>query len=270
MAYPLKQGWYGMFKYAVYLLLITHVFVFFREEFLAVRFTYTTGPALTELVGAFAATIDTAAWVILLLLFELQTCVLSDAKLTHRLKRVLHGVRAVCYLFIAYAFYGYLKKCQLLYGVVAIDVNDLCALVDGVNAFMIDLDEYVILDDNNCSTFSATQEMLRMTGLAIYTDADTLRAAQHLSFADVLNSGTWILVALSLEADIRLRGHGLLTGPTLLASHGIKTLLYSMLLMIAVYWGLRGDAIDFWDALCWIVAFVFIEMNLFGWAAEMR
>ena len=45
-------------------------------------------------------------------------------------------------------------------------------------------------------------------------------------------------------------------------------MLYSMLLFCAVYWGVLGDFLDFWDAFLWLVAFVFIEMNMFEWYRE--
>jgi len=44
--------------------------------------------------------------------------------------------------------------------------------------------------------------------------------------------------------------------------------LYSILFAAAAYWGLLGDFLDFWDAFMWLVAFVFIEMNIFQWQAE--
>ena len=44
--------------------------------------------------------------------------------------------------------------------------------------------------------------------------------------------------------------------------------LYSILFLAAVYWGVKGDFVDFWDAFLWLVAFVFIEMNVFEWRAE--
>ena len=48
----------------------------------------------------------------------------------------------------------------------------------------------------------------------------------------------------------------------------IKVVLYAILFAAAVYWGLLGDFLDFWDAFLWLVAFVFIEMNIFQWQAE--
>jgi len=47
-----------------------------------------------------------------------------------------------------------------------------------------------------------------------------------------------------------------------------KMVLYSILLAAAAYWWLLGDFLDFWDSFLWIVAFFFIELNLFQWQAE--
>ena len=48
----------------------------------------------------------------------------------------------------------------------------------------------------------------------------------------------------------------------------IKAVLYTALVVCAAYWGLLGGLLDFWDALLWIIAFVFIELNLFQWQQE--
>ena len=47
-----------------------------------------------------------------------------------------------------------------------------------------------------------------------------------------------------------------------------KLILYSLLFLAAIYWGFEGDFVDFWDAFLWLVAFVFIELNVFEWHQE--
>jgi hypothetical protein len=44
--------------------------------------------------------------------------------------------------------------------------------------------------------------------------------------------------------------------------------MYTVLFGAAVYWGVEGTFLDFWDAFLWLVAFVFIEMNVFEWREE--
>ena len=59
-------------KYLTYALLSFNVYVFLAEELLAVEHTFSDGVAPGQIIQAFSASIDTASWVILLLLFELE------------------------------------------------------------------------------------------------------------------------------------------------------------------------------------------------------
>jgi hypothetical protein len=82
---------------------------------------------------------------------------------------------------------------------------------------------------------------------------------------DVINAAVWLLVVVVLEIDVRLQERNRYEGLALKASNGIKFVLYSALLVAAIYWGFKGDFVDFWDAFLWLVAFVFIELNVFEW-----
>jgi hypothetical protein len=90
----------------------------------------------------------------------------------------------------------------------------------------------------------------------------------RLAWVDLINSGVWLFVVLLLEVDVRLQEHHRYYGIALRVSNLLKYVLYSILLAAAVYWGLKGDFVDFWDAFLWLVAFVFIEMNVFEWRHE--
>jgi hypothetical protein len=57
-------------------------------------------------------------------------------------------------------------------------------------------------------------------------------------------------------------------GLVLRASTASKFILYSILFIAAVYWGIYGDFVDFWDAFLWLLAFFFIEMNVVEWRHE--
>ncbi|NIL94346.1 MAG: hypothetical protein GTO71_07895, partial [Woeseiaceae bacterium] len=85
---------------------------------------------------------------------------------------------------------------------------------------------------------------------------------------DVINSGVWLLVVLILETDVRLQENNRYEGLVLKLSNAFKAVLYSLLLLAAIYWGIEGDFVDFWDAFLWLVAFVFIELNVFEWHKE--
>ena len=58
--------------------------------------------------------------------------------------------------------------------------------------------------------------------------------------------------------------------PVARIANGLKVVFYTTLVVAAVYWGLKGDFLDFWDAALWLFAFVFIELNVFEWQQEIR
>ena len=255
---------YKIFKYSVYVSLTLNIFLFFQEESLATQQTFSQGIGIADIIQGFAATIDTAAWVFLLMIFELTTSVFSPNTLSKsRIKLIFTAVRIFCYGFILYSFYGYVTKMLLINGVSPFIVNDACTLV-GQNFSAIDnLDEYPPLSYDNCAVLKG-QDLLMLDGQSIIGSAQQWIAIQRLTWVDVINSMAWILIVLVLELDIRLRNKQKFTTVMLMTSRVTKLVLYAAVLLAAVYWGFLGDFLDFWDAFLWLVAFFFIELNIFS------
>ena len=260
---------FQLFKYSVYALLTLNIYLFFVIEWAASPHRFADGIILFDIIEAYVATIDTAAWVILLLMFELETYVLDDRHFTKRVTWTLHGLRAFCYIFIVYAFYGYLTKLIFLSGSGPLpNVSDICSLVDGQWAYAVDFDEYATLTAANCASFSTANAFLQFPGLFAVVDQAGLTDIIRLAWVDVINSAVWLLVVLVLEIDVRLQERHKLEGAVLYLSNASKYILYSILFLAAVYWGVKSDFVDFWDAFLWLVAFVFIELNVVEWRQE--
>ena len=257
------------FKYTVYVLLAMNVYWFFAEEFLAAELQFPNGVVLLDLIEAYAATIDTVAWVVLLLLFELETYVLEDRHFTTPVTWSLHGPRVICYALIVYAFYGYYINLESMQAVTALaNVSDLCSIVSDQWSYSVDFDEYSAITAANCHTFSTADAFLRFDDIRAVVDEAGHAAIVALAKIDVLNSAVWLLVVLVLEIDVRLQERNRYEGWALRSSNISKVVLYSALLYAAIYWGVKGDFVDFWDAFLWLVAFVFIELNIFEWRQE--
>jgi len=260
------QQLFQAFKYFVFLLLGVNILLFLREEWTAGQHLFEGGAPMADWIAVFAQTVDTAAWVGLLLLFELETYVIPEERIRGRLRLTLHGVRAFCYLFIVYAFWGYLTKYLALLDTVPLTMPGLCALA-GSASYMTTGDEFARITSANCAVLPFSVPLFELTGFdsRIVSDASSLVAAQRLALTDVINAGDWLVVVLLLEMDVRLELEGRLGGWRRRASEAAKVLLYSVLLVCALYWWLEGSFLDFWDAFLWLVAFVFIELNLFEW-----
>jgi len=258
------------FKYIVYLFLAMNIYWFYVEEVLAAKTQFPNGIGIKVIIEAYAATIDTAAWVVLLLMFELETYVLEDEHFTRRVTWSLHTLRAICYAFIVYAFYGYLANLLALDGMTPLaSVSDLCALA-GEWSYSTTLDEYTAITAANCNSFTTATSFVRFDEMQAVVDLEGQKDIIALAWVDVINSAVWLLVVIVLEIDVRLQERQRYEGAILRASNGIKFVLYALLFCAAIYWGINGDFVDFWDAFLWLVAFVFIELNVFEWHKETQ
>ena len=253
-------------KYLVYALLSLNVLLFLQEDLLALEHTFVDGFDPGQLIQVFSATIDTAAWVVLLLLFELETSVLDDSRIHGPVKWCLHGIRGLCYIAVFYAFAGYYAELQTLYQLEFMAGMDACSLLGQDYSLLLDLDEYAALDAANCALPGG--EFYRIEGFDIIAFPDTLASAQRLAWVDVINSGAWLLVVLVLEVEVRLQLRGDLSNRIMDATRVFKFAVYGTLFAAAAYWGFYGDFLDFWDAALWLFAFIFIELNVFEWQHE--
>lgn len=258
--------WFTAIKYIVYLLLAFNVWLFLQEELTALEYTFVDGFKLSQVIQVFSATIDTAAWLLLLILFELETSVLEDRRIRGPVKWTLHGLRLVCYVAVSYAFFGYLDELLVLYKVSALPGFDACASLGQGLSLHLDLDDYTPLSAANCA--AVTGDVFRLDGFSIISPAETLQSARWLAWTDVINSAAWLMVVLVLEVEVRMQLRNRLTAGTLQVMRVIKAIIYSTLFLAAGYWGYAGDFLDFWDAALWLFAFIFIEMNVFEWQYE--
>ena len=250
------------FKYTVYGLLILNIGLFFQEESVAIEQTFSQGMVLSELIQGYAATIDTAAWVLLLLMFELETSVVSADTLSQsRVKLGFWIARLFSYGFIGYAFYGYFGKMLFIQGISPFNASDVCALVGNGFSIIDNLDQYPLLSSENCSSLQ-NQVLFQLDNQGVIGTEQQWAAIQWLTIVDVINSITWILVVLVLEIDVRLQRRNRFHGTIIIVSKRVKITLYSILFGAATYWGFLGDFLDFWDAFMWLLAFFFIEMNI--------
>ena len=100
-------------------------------------------------------------------------------------------------------------------------------------------------------TFYPTSVLV--TGFDIISPPDVLASARWLAWTDVINAGTWILVVIVLEVEVRLQLRGNLSDQIMAMTEWLKFALYGILFVAAGYWGIAGSFLDFWDAFLWLV-----------------
>ncbi len=254
------------FKYAIYALLAVNTGHFFIDNFTGSEFTYSDGMKLGDVIVAYTDFIDTAAWLVLLLMLELETFVIPDERMKGWLDWSISAVSFVCWAVILYSFYGYVATLGVPMGFDAYSGPDPCTAVDGATALARSLGEYETLTAENCTLL--TSPVFYNAELSMFATPENLSLIKRLAWTDVVNSGLWVLIVVILELEIYLKSSKIFGTKFFLAYKLFKVALYAILFVNAVYWWMLGAPWDAWDAFIWIVAFFFIEMNMVSWQEE--
>jgi hypothetical protein len=260
---------FTIFKWTVYLLLAWNGFQFLQEDLAASAETFGNTITWRNIVEAYSAFIDTSAWVILLLVFEFETAIIPDKYLQGGLKWLLLAVKAICYFFIVYAFYGYLSKYVVITNLLPFSITDICSLVGTDWNYVVNLDDYPLIDAAACTAMQG-QELLQISGMEIIGTREALDSAWGLAMIDIVNAGTWLIIVVLLEVEVWMQLRDGLTDRLLSLNKYLKIFFYFILFVAAAYWGFEGSFLDFWDAFLWLVAFIFIELNIFQWHEEVE
>jgi len=257
------------FKWLVYILLAWNAVQFFQEDLAASAETFGNTISWLNVVEAFSASIDTTAWLVLLLVFEFETAIIPDEDLKGGLKWFLSVLKVVCYFLIVYAFYGYLSKYLVITDLLSFQISDICSLAGSDWNYVLSLDDYPPIDAAACAAMQ-DQELLQISGTEIVGTRAAMDAAWGLAVIDIINSATWLVIVILLEAEVWMQLRDVLTDRLMRLGKYLKGFFYSILFVAAVYWGFEGSFLDFWDAFLWLVAFIFIELNIFQWHEEVE
>jgi len=141
----------------------------------------------------------------------------------------------------------------------------LCDQIGKQLVFMVSPDDFSIISKQNCADLTNEDKLFRLPGTNVVADNSHLALVQNLSIVDVVNASNWILIVIILQADIWIQLRHQLDHTIVKIFRFIKPFLYSLLFGCAIYWGINGTFLDFWDAFLWILAFAFIELNVFKW-----
>lgn len=263
-----REWIFNAIKYLTYGYLGYNGLQFFADEAAASATTFQNGLSFSEVIEVYSASIDTTFWLMLVALLELETYIIDDEVLKRPgVKWGMIAARSICYAMIVYAWYGYIVKSMFQADIVPLAIANACLLVDQGYSILVGLEEYIPLTAESCRTLVG-QELYRLNGYNIVAPLDALHYARNVGFIDNFNSTAWLGVVLVLEIDVWYQLKGDYKGLLYKVSYIMKAILYSILIGCAVAWGYTGVWLDITDAVLWLFAFFFIELNLFTWQQE--
>ncbi len=252
-----------IFKCVVYSALCFTSYQFLMEDYVAAQLILNESSSWADVINIFSVSIDTLAWLALLVAFELETSRFGSQWITEKGKHLLSVVSIACYLIIVYALVGYIGKMLMLSSVEPLLENP-CAAV-GEYLLIVDMDEYESLTKERCSTVSV-ESLNKLSGKNIVFEPEIYRKVVGLAWASVINSLAWILVVAVIQFEILIQAKDRLKEMTRRSSYWLKAGLYLTLLLVASFWGVVGSIVDFLDAVLWLSGFLIIELNIFNFS----
>lgn len=256
-------------KWIIYTILIVNFVFYVLDDMEAAEHGLRTGGSFLQWTTTFTTTIDELAWFMLLILFELETYALSDKAFEGITGRLIHGVRIVCYAFLAHTIYAYagdvltLEQEEPLAG-----IGDLCQLADQGMSYTYNL-AYTIVDQSNCASLSADTVFFPVDSNSLVTDREGIVISRRLAWVDLVEATVWLLIVFLIEFMVRLQNRGISSGPLIRMGNIVKPALYGILVLIAAYWGVLEHWLYVWDEFIWIAGFIAIEMNVVKWRDEL-
>ena len=259
-------------KWLVYTLVIINFGFYIRNDLVIAGHTLYSGSSLLEISRAFATTIDESAWIILLLLFEIETYLLSNDPLSRTKTLLMQGIRLVCYISLAHTLYAYGVYLAEIYAALPVEgVTNLCQLIGKDLSYASNL-VYSKINSSNCASLSSANQFFYVDPptFFIVEDAAGLAIEKQLAWIDIFEAIIWLLILLSIEVAVWLQDRNIGQGLIFKTLSITKWCLYSLLWAAAGYWIYRGHYMFAWDEFVWIAGFVAIEMNIVEWRNEIN
>ena len=256
----------------VYSLLIFNFFLYIRDDFVTSSHTLRSGSTFLEITRSFATTIDESAWITLLLLFELETYLLSDDPLSRSKTLLMQVIRLICYVSLAHTLYAWFGNLMELYASVPIEgVTSLCQMVSEDVSYAFNL-VYTEINQSNCASLSTATQFFYVDPptFLIVEDHAGLVIEKQLAWIDLFEAITWLVILFTIEVAVWLQDRNIGEGLIFKVLRTAKLCLYSLLWAAIAYWIYRGHYMFAWDEFVWIAGFTALEMNMVEWRKEIN
>lgn len=250
-------------KYIVYGSLLINTGRYFLDDYLAMQAALPPDASLADYFTQFSTTIDMFAWVGLVFLFELETHAVPEEKWTTRLSAGIRTLRAICYLGIAYAAYGYTVEALENFDTTQVSgITNVCQLADKDASLQINVFAYTEITSDNCASLSSDNKFYHIANEVSFIDESTLKHVQWVQLVDIDNAYIWLIVVFLIEFEVWMQARNRFSGSALHATRIAKTGGYIVLIANMFIWGFAGYYLYAWDAFLWIFGFWAIELNL--------
>ncbi len=264
------SSWFVWLKWSVYLLLTLNLFYYAYEDMMSARFTLTSSSTVMQWMSNYAASLDAVSWIMLILVYEIETYWLEDDFDNKLVETAMLAVKIGFAALILQTSYAYTVIALQIPQIAPLtEVSDLCALVGQDLSFLRNL-RYTEITAETCGAIPYADTLFRLPTEPVVTDLAGRNEHIVLSIVDVFENYSWLIILAMTELGVRLQNRGLYEGSAIVWSTRIKYSSYITIVIASIYWITKGHYIYAWDEFVWIAGFTALDYNLREWRSEMR
>lgn len=251
-------------KVTVYSLLFINFCFYLVDEFSTYLNDRHALTSLADAVPYFATSLDELGWFGLLAIFELESDYFRE-QTTRWMQFGLHLVRLICLALIANTFIIYFEGIFSIFEVTLLPrAFDLCISAPQGAGFLNN-QAISLITPANCADLIRDWPLYLLADGQTLTDREGYQTAVLQAWADVLESGAWILLSLCLTLIVVLQQQKSLRTEHIAHLNALCKACYGLILLCAFSWGWHGHWLYTWDSCLWMGGFAAIELNLADW-----
>lgn len=251
-------------------MLLVNVVYYAHEDWTVAQHTLTEGASILKILSAYAASLDVFAWMMLIFIYEVETYWLEDDFDNSIVLGAMTIGKLLFAALIIQTIYSYSVLVLQIPGTSVIEgVTDLCALTGQDLSFVRNL-KYTEITPETCGAIAYSGDLYLFSQYPIVTDLPGFRENSFLEVFDLVEAVTWLIILALTELSVRLQTKGHYKGAVVMWDFRLRVVGYLILLLVSVYWGVKGHFVYVWDELLWITSFIALENNLNEWRQELR
>ncbi|MEM7740802.1 MAG: hypothetical protein AAF225_08375 [Pseudomonadota bacterium] len=266
----LQRNGFLIFKWTVYSLLLVNVVYYAHEDWTVAQHTLTDDASFLKILSAYAASLDVFAWMMLIFIYEVETYWLEDDFDNNIVLGAMTLGKLLFAGLIIQTIYSYSVLVLQIPGTAMIEgARDLCALSGQDLSFVRNL-KYTEITAETCGSIAYAGDLYLFSNYPIVTDLAGFRENSFLEIFDLVEAVTWLIILALTELSVRLQSKGHYKGAVVMWDFRLRVIGYLILLLVSIYWGVKGHFVYVWDELLWITSFIALENNLNEWRQELR
>lgn len=257
-------------KTAIYLLLIINLGYYAHEDWTNAQHVLTSTSTIAQFFANYAASFDDLAWILLIFIFDIETYWLDDDFENRLVGALIVVTKVILYGLILQTTYSYIVAMIDWYRAVPIeDVRDICDLAGFDYSLLRNL-RYTEITAETCGSIVSDGQFFLAHNEPVVTDAAGRSEDRVLRIVDIVENISWLIIIAMTEIALRIQNRGIFEGSYVGITRSAKNASYLAIIIVSVYWALKGHVVYAWDEFVWIAGFWMLESNLAMWRADLR